>query len=200
VIGLDVRGHGGSAKPHHADAYTTEQMSADLLRLLDHLAVARADLIGFSMGGGIVLRLAMDHPERVRKLVAGGVGDAVIRQYHDPAEPEVIAAALESSDPEAIVSPLARQFRSFAERTNNDLKALAVMMRGPGWPGDLDAVQPLERSLLIVVAGKDEIMAGTQRLAQAFPHAQLVTVPDRNHNTLVGDPRFKEAVLRFLEE
>src|SRR5437879_5775524 len=64
VIGLDVRGHGGSEKLYRPDAYATERMSGDLLNLLDHLNVARADLMGYSMGGGIVLRLAMDHPER----------------------------------------------------------------------------------------------------------------------------------------
>jgi pimeloyl-ACP methyl ester carboxylesterase len=200
VIGLDMRGHGGSEKPHRAEVYTTAQMSADLLHLLDHLKIAQADLIGYSMGGGVVLRMAMDHPERARRLVVGGVADAIIRKHHDPAVLQEIAAALESRHPESIASPLGRQFRAFAERTNNDLQALAVMMRGPGWPGDLDAVRPIECPLLIVVAGQDEIMAGAQQLARAFPHAQLVTIPDRNHTTLVGDPRFKEAVRRFLEE
>jgi len=200
VIGLDVRGHGGSAKLYTPEAYTTEQMSGDLLRLLDHLRIARADLIGYSMGGGIAARLAMDHPDRARKIVAGGVADAAIRAHHDPAGPREIAAALESPDPETITSPLGRQFRTFAERTNNDLKALAVMMRGPGWPGDLEPVRPIDRPLLIVVAGKDEIMAGTDHLHHAFPDAQWITIPDRNHNTLVGDPRFKEAVLEFLND
>lgn len=199
VIGLDVRGHGGSEKLYTREAYSTEQMSGDLLALLDYLRIARAELIGYSMGGGIVARLAMDHPERVRTIVAGGVADAAIRAHHDPAGPREIAAALESPDPESITSPLGRQFRAFAERTNNDLKALAVMMRGPGWPGDLDPVRPIDRPLLIVVAGEDEIMSGTDRLRRAFPHARRVTVPDRNHNTLVGDPRFKQAVLEFLE-
>jgi pimeloyl-ACP methyl ester carboxylesterase len=151
------------------------------------------------MGGGIVLRFAMDHPERVRKVAVGGVADAILREHHDPAVPQEIAAALESGNSEAITSPLARQFRAFAERADNDLNALAAAMRGPGWPGDLDPVRPVDCPLLIVVAGQDEIMAGTGHLARAFPHARLVTIPDRNHNTLVGDPRFKEAVLMFLD-
>src|SRR5437764_3063286 len=58
VIGLDVRGHGSSEKLYRPEAYTTEQMSGDLLLLLDHLSIAQADLMGYSMGGGIVLRLA----------------------------------------------------------------------------------------------------------------------------------------------
>jgi pimeloyl-ACP methyl ester carboxylesterase len=200
VIGFDVRGHGGSEKLYAPAAYATEQMSGDLLHLLDHLNIPQADLMGYSMGGGLVLRLALDHPERVRKVVVGGVADAVIREYHDPAVPREIAAALEIGHPESITSPRGRQFRDFAERTNNDLQALAVMMRGPGWPGDLEHLAPLDRPLLIVVAEKDEIMAGTEHLMQAFPHTQLVTIPDRNHNTAVGDPRFKQAVLQFLSD
>jgi pimeloyl-ACP methyl ester carboxylesterase len=198
VIGLDVRGHGGSEKLYRPEAYTTTAMSGDVLSLLDHLNVAEADLMGYSMGGGIVLRLAMDHPERVRKVVVGGVADAVIQGLHDPEQLQEIAAALETDDPRSIRSPLARQFRSFAEKTDNDQKALAAMMRGPGWPGSLDSIRPVDRPVLIVVAGNDEIMAGIERLAQAIPHAQIITIPDRNHNTMVGDPRFKEAVLGFL--
>ena len=198
VIGLDGRGHGGSEKLYHTEAYTTETMSGDLRNLLDHLNIPRADLMGYSMGGGIVLRLAMDHPERVRKVVVGGVGDDIIRGRHNPEGPREIAAALESEHPEAIASPLGRRFRTFADKTGNDRKALAAMMRGPGWPGDLEQIRPIRSPLLIVVAGKDEIMAGTEHLAQAIPHARLVTIPDRSHNTVVGDPRFKEAVLRFL--
>jgi pimeloyl-ACP methyl ester carboxylesterase len=198
VIGLDVRGHGGSEKLYGADAYTTEKMSGDLRHLLDHLSIAQADLMGYSMGGGIVLRLAMDHAERVRKVVVGGVGDDILRGFHNPEEPREIATALEREDPQSITSPLGRQFRAFADKTSNDRKALAAMMRGPGWPGDLEQIRPITCAVLIVVAGQDEIMAGTEHLAQAISHAQFVAIPDRKHNTIVGDPRFKEAVLRFL--
>src|SRR6266566_4978502 len=52
IVGIDVRGHGGSEKLYTSEAYTTEQMSGDLLHLLDHLYIARADLMGYSMGGG----------------------------------------------------------------------------------------------------------------------------------------------------
>lgn len=206
VIGLDVRGHGASEKRYRPEDYTTAALSGDVLKLMDHLRLARADLMGYSMGGGIALQLAMDHPERVRKLVVGGVADAILRGARDPREPEAIAAALETEDPSTIAGPLARQFRDFAEKGNNDRKALAAMMRrvptegGCGWPGSLERVRPLRCPVLIVLAGKDEVMAGAERLLQAIPHAQVVTIPDRNHNTVVGDPRFKEAVLQFLTE
>jgi len=41
-------------------------------------------------------------------------------------------------------------------------------------------------------------MASTERLAQVIPHARFVTILDRNHNTVVGDERFKGEVMKFL--
>jgi pimeloyl-ACP methyl ester carboxylesterase len=198
VIGPDVRAHGRSEKFYRPEDYTTAILSGDILSLMDHLRVARADLIGYSMGGGIVLQLAMDHPERVRTVVVGGIADSLLPGSPDAEAPREIAAALEADDPAAIAGPMARLFRDFAEKGGGDLRALAAMMRGPGWPGHLEPLRPVACPVLIVTAGQDEIMAGAERLLRAIPHARLVTIPDRNHNTVVGDPRFKEAALQFL--
>jgi len=56
VIAFDVRGHGKSGKPHDSAAYGPE-MAWDVVRLLDHLAIAKAHVIGYSMGAHIVARL-----------------------------------------------------------------------------------------------------------------------------------------------
>src|SRR3972149_4535268 len=63
----DVRGHGRSSIP--LTGYTWEDYSADLKALLDQLAVASAHLVGLSMGGGIALQFALEHPRRVLSLV-----------------------------------------------------------------------------------------------------------------------------------
>jgi pimeloyl-ACP methyl ester carboxylesterase len=54
--------------------------------------------------------------------------------------------------------------------------------------------------VLVVVGEKDDIAGGAHNLAQAIPNAQLVTVPDRDHLTVVGDQRYKDAVVKFLRE
>jgi len=73
VIAVDARGHGKSDKPHTPGAYGLKMMD-DLVRLLDHLHVERAHLVGYSMGGFLVSNLVLRHPERVKSAVfIGGV-------------------------------------------------------------------------------------------------------------------------------
>src|SRR3712207_5747961 len=74
VIALDNRGHGQSEKLYDPAAYTPTIMAEDARRLLDHLGIDRADVMGYSMGARIAANLALGHPERVRSLLIGGLG------------------------------------------------------------------------------------------------------------------------------
>ena len=71
VIALDCRGHGKSDKSDDPKAYGRE-MAEDVVRLLDHLKVKKAHLVGYSMGGKIVLKVIADHPDRVLTATLGG--------------------------------------------------------------------------------------------------------------------------------
>jgi len=73
VIALDCRGHGQSDKPEEEGKYGVE-MANDIVRLMDHLHIARAHVVGYSMGGMITMKLLTIHPERVRSAVLGGMG------------------------------------------------------------------------------------------------------------------------------
>lgn len=73
VIALDVRGHGSSGKPDAEDAYGV-QMMEDVIRLMDHLQVPKAHIVGYSMGGIIALKLIAEHPNRVLSGTLGGMG------------------------------------------------------------------------------------------------------------------------------
>jgi pimeloyl-ACP methyl ester carboxylesterase len=66
AIALDQRGHGESS---HPGEYSIDLMRADVIAFLDHLGIARADLVGHSMGGRVATIVACDHPSRVRRLV-----------------------------------------------------------------------------------------------------------------------------------
>ena len=67
TVALDCRGHGRSGKPHGAAAYGPE-MANDVARLMDHLDIESARVVGYSMGAEISLKLATLRPERVRAL------------------------------------------------------------------------------------------------------------------------------------
>jgi len=77
VVAYDARGHGGSSPAPSPDAYTYDELSADLVAVLDALQIERALLAGVSMGAHTVLRLALDLPERVAAL-------ALITPAYDP--------------------------------------------------------------------------------------------------------------------
>ncbi|MEM5544316.1 alpha/beta fold hydrolase [Sulfitobacter sp. AS92] len=67
VIRYDTRGHG--ATPPNGDCYTLADLVGDVIALMDHLSIARADFVGLSMGGMIGMGLGLEHSERLRRLV-----------------------------------------------------------------------------------------------------------------------------------
>ncbi len=73
VIALDLRGHGRSDKPRNEDAYGVAVVE-DVVRLLDHLHIKRAHIVGYSLGGMVTMKLMVMHPERVTSGTLGGMG------------------------------------------------------------------------------------------------------------------------------
>jgi len=73
VISVDVRGHGRSGKPHDVGQYGMHLVH-DVVRLLDHLGIGRAYVVGYSLGGFIALKLATVSPERLLGVAVLGAG------------------------------------------------------------------------------------------------------------------------------
>jgi len=69
TIAIDQRGHGGSTNSGRAEDYTLDGLVADLAAAFDALGIARADLLGHSLGGMVSMRFTLAHPERVASLV-----------------------------------------------------------------------------------------------------------------------------------
>jgi pimeloyl-ACP methyl ester carboxylesterase len=195
VIALDCRGHGESEKPHDPSAYGSS-MGGDVIRLLDHLGIEKADLFGYSMGGAISLGLIARYPQRFTRVVLGGVGARPPRRGLD----SPVAQAMLTDDASSIDDPVAKGFRAFAERTGNDLRALAAVNQGGQRRADPELLGTIKVPVLIVIGEKDNLVGSAEPLASAIPTARLVVVPDRDHLTVVGDTRFKDAVVSFLNE
>jgi lipase len=103
LVGVDLRGRGGSDKPE--SGYGLEAHASDVARVLDHLGLESAVLVGHSMGGFVALKTALEFPERVRALVLldGGWPRVETRAEEMTEEEKEEAAALEEG--------LARAFR-----------------------------------------------------------------------------------------
>ena len=197
VIALDNRGHGQSEKLYDPSGYGAPSMAEDARRLLDHLGIARADVMGYSMGARIATFLLLRHQQRVRSAILAGVGINLVRGMVGSGP---IAKALEAPRIEDVSNDTARSFRAFAEKTGSDLKALAACMRGPRekiLPEDLARI----RIPVLVATGSEDVIAGSGRdLASLIPGAQLLEIIGRDHMKAVGDARFRQGVLDFLTE
>lgn len=197
VIALDNRGHGQSAKPHDPAVYEAPMMAEDARRLLEHLRIERADVMGYSMGARITAFLSLNHPDRVRSAVFGGLGRGMVDGVgsHEP-----IIAALEADSIDQVTDPIGLAFRKFAEATKSDLAALAACMRSARRRISAEDVATLRPPVLVAVGTRDDIAGSAQGLADLIPGAQVLDIPDRDHMLAVGDRTYKEGVLKFLEE
>jgi pimeloyl-ACP methyl ester carboxylesterase len=197
VIALDNRGHGASSKLYDPSAYHSSLMAEDVRALLDHLKIARADLMGYSMGARITAFFALAHPQRLRRAILGGLG---IHLVHDAALPEGIAEALEAPSLADVHDRAGRMFRAFAEQTKSDLKALAACMRGSRQTLAPDEIKLVHAPVLVAVGTNDAIAGSPDELAALMPHARAFNIAERDHMLAVGDRSFKQEVLRFLAE
>ena len=197
AIALDNRGHGASAKPYDPAAYHSAVMAEDVRALLDHLAIPRADVMGYSMGARIAAFLARAHPERVRSVVLGGLG---IRLVDGVGLPETIADALEAPSLADVKDKQGQTFRAFAEQTKSDLRALAACIRGSRQTLSREDCARLTMPVLVAVGGKDDVAGSAQELAALMPQGRALDIPDRDHMLAVGDRVFKAGVLDFLAQ
>jgi pimeloyl-ACP methyl ester carboxylesterase len=195
VIALDNRGHGQSQKLYDQSQYGGPLMAEDARRLLDHLGIQRADVMGYSMGARITAFLALAHPERMRSAIFGGLGINMVRGM---AGTGPIAHALEADSIDNVTNPTARTFRAFAEQTGSDLKALATCIRSARDPLSAEDVARISCPVLVAVGTDDVVGGSASALAALIPGAEALEIEGRDHMKAVGDRRYKDGVLAFL--
>ena len=195
VVAFDNRGHGQSEKLYAPADYRADRMTRDAANLLAHLRVVRADVMGYSMGARIASFLALAHPNLVRSLVLGGLGDRLTR---DAGLPETIAEAMEAPSLEGLADPTQRMFRAFAEQTKSDRAALAACARGFRRRLTPEEAARIIQPTLVAVGERDAIAGDLEALAAMLPRAEALPIPGRDHNRAVGDKAFKAGAADFL--
>lgn len=197
VIALDNRGHGDSSKFYDPADYGAPIMAEDARRLLDHLGLDQVDVMGYSMGARISAFLTLNHPQRVRRAIFGGLGYGMVNGVGDP---EPIARGLEADSLADVPDRTGRAFRAFAEQTKSDRKALAACIRSSRQKITEEDVARISRPVLVAVGSKDDIAGSPEDLAALIPGARVLDIPGRDHMVAVGDKVFKQGVLDFLAE
>lgn len=209
VIAIDNRGHGKSGKPHDPEQYGIE-MARDQVRLLDHLGIEKAHIIGYSMGGGIALQVVVGHPERVQTAVIGGSG------WSEPDEGdfELRRPLIEDLENERgfgkLFERLASTESNEKERQGmaqlgallaaiNDQKALAAVLKGR-WdhrPTE-EQVRAIQTPMAAIIGENDPIRPAAEKLKELNPATKLIIVPDASHQTAYGAPEFIAGVRELL--
>jgi pimeloyl-ACP methyl ester carboxylesterase len=197
VVAFDNRGHGQSEKLYDPEAYNSYRMAEDGLRLLDHLGIERADVMGYSMGARITAHMALTAPERMRSMLLGGLG---IHLVEGVGLPLGIADAMEVRSLADLTDPMQRMFRAFAEQTGSDLKALAACIRGTRQVLTEEEVTSITLPTLVSVGTRDDVSGSGPELARLIPNATALDIPGRDHNLAVGDKVHKQGVLDFLAQ
>lgn len=195
VVALDHRGHGQSQKLYDPAQYGPAIMAEDVRRLMDHLEIERADVIGYSMGARITAQLAAVHGWRVRSAVLGGLG---MRLVEGTLFATGIVEAMEAPSIDDVTDPFLRTFRAFADQLKADRKALAACVRGSHQPMAREQCAQIKAPVLIAAGTKDPLANDPAKLATLFPDGRVLEIPGRDHNLAVGDKVHKQGVLDFL--
>ncbi|MDP9133156.1 MAG: alpha/beta hydrolase [Nitrospirota bacterium] len=204
-IAVDLRGYGDSDKP--ATGFTIDQFSKDLIKLADALHIDKAVWVGVSMGGMILQRLALDHPDRVRALVLVSTTDGAMildddiptigapRDYRKVSE-EMIVESFPQDAPSSTYKPLLDRISTWNATVLRE--ALTSMSRF-NVHGQLTRVTA---PTLIMVGAKDGVATPTiaRGMQSQIPSAQLVEF-DTGHFMMAEDPeKFRTVLGDFLKQ
>jgi pimeloyl-ACP methyl ester carboxylesterase len=173
VITFDVRGHGASDKPTKEDAYGLELVE-DVARLMDHLKIKKAHIVGYSMGGIITAKFLAKYPDRAFSGTLGGMG--WLRE--GSVEQKVFARAKKDGPPVVIC------FHSLAKLalSEDEIKSIHV---------------PVE----VLIGDDDGLKKGyAEPLKLVRKDWPVIEIKDANHITCVGKPQFKEELHKWLNK
>ena len=192
VILVDSRGHGRSTRD--ARPYGYDLMADDVVALLDHLGIPKADVVGWSDGAILGLDLALRHKDHVGKVFAfaantlpSGVKDGVEKN-------PTFAAYIERAGHEyAELSATPKEYDAFVEQIGK------MWAEQPNWTGA--QLEMIDAPVLVVDGDHDEAIKRehTEYIAATVPHAGLLILPNVSHFAFLQDPKlFNYAILHFL--
>ncbi len=190
LVGMDVRGFGQSGKPDDPSAYGLE-VARDVIRLMDHLDLRKAHLLGFSMGGIIALKTAAMYPDRVSSLILGAQGWPSREDLDEMSTAGAMVAASATGD-------LPADLRDAVEHTGRHVFT-GFVQAYPALYVTPDELDRLRMPILAILGSEDERVSRAQALRARHPRTQLVIVPGQDHGGVLGDAAFGEAVKRFLD-
>jgi pimeloyl-ACP methyl ester carboxylesterase len=177
VIALDVRGHGLSDKPTKEDAYGPELVE-DVVRLLDHLKIEKAHIVGYSMGGIIAANFIAKHPDRVLSGMLGGMG-----WLKTGGAAQWGFAQIGKDDPNAKALAVCGRSLSKLALTEEEIKSIRV-------------------PVAVLVGDKDDLIKKlyVEPLEKVRNDWPVIPIKDANHISCILKPQFREEIAAWLKK
>ena len=222
-IVFNARGYPPSDVPADVSSYSQKRASADIRCILDHLKIAKAHIVGLSMGGFATLQFGLDYPDRALSLLIAGAGYGSERSQREKfrAEATAIAARLESDGMQAFAElyskgPTRVQFenkdpRGYAEfkmmlaehsAKGSAMTQLGVQKERPSL-FDLEAELSRLRVPTLVVTGDEDhpCLVPGLFLKRVVPSAGLLVVPNTGHTINIEEvAAFNGALQDFITQ
>ena len=206
----DMRGFGQSSKP--PGPYTVAQYANDLLALLDHLDIQKTHLLGYSMGGAAAFQFAVEHPDRLQRLIiVNSVPDFSLDHWRKRLELWVRQTVIRMLGVPTLAQLIAK--RLFPDPEQEELRAMTIERYGSnvkhaylsaldglaGW-SVADRIEQLTLPTLVLAAEHDYTpFAEKEAFVARMPNARLVQIKDSRHGTPMDQPEvFNDLVLSFL--
>jgi pimeloyl-ACP methyl ester carboxylesterase len=217
TVTFDNRGVGKSDKP--IGPYTIKMMGDDTLGLMDQLGIEKAHVLGVSMGGMIAQELAINHPERVDKLIlgctfarAGASSDSpemnkAMESYRKSLQDEasqrkLLSALLDlsfnSRSNRAFILPFAKIAIRFSS-----ISGIVEQMKAVSTHDTVERLKMIKAPTLVLTGTEDRLVnpVSSEMIAKLVPNAKLVKVPGGGHTFFMEKHNdFNREVLRFLKE
>jgi pimeloyl-ACP methyl ester carboxylesterase len=210
VIAVDNRGHGRSDKPHDSSQYGIN-MVGDVVRLMDHLQIKRAHIVGYSMGALITAKFITEHPDRVISAVIGGMGwlqlddkwmkmlDEIATSLEEGKGPLPLLRFLNSKNGIKNVEEAIQGINTMLKLTN-DQKALAACARAfPQFQISKDQLASIKFPTLVIVGDLDPFFDYVESMKGVSSHIEIVAVKGGDHLSTIRSPLFLEKLTSFLE-
>lgn len=193
VIVFDQQGHGRTPDTSRTMSY--EQFADDAAALLRALAVERADVMGYSQGGGVALQLALRHPTLVNKLVSmsatyrkDGLYPSVLKGIEDLTAGALAGTPVEKAFKEHTPDPTA--FDAYVEKMKilgindqnmSDAQVSSIAAQTMVIVGDADAVKPEHALAMFKLRGGGDEEAAAAGMLRKVPAARLVILAAMSH-------------------
>ncbi|RUW55951.1 alpha/beta hydrolase [bacterium M00.F.Ca.ET.141.01.1.1] len=211
VIGVDLQGHGRTALGDRP--FTLEAIGDDMAGIVKTLGYDKVDVMGYSLGGGVAFRMAVQHPEVVRRLVLVSTGYAADGFYDEmrPQQAQVSAAAAAFMKETPMyksyvaVAPHPEDFPKLLDalgnfmRQNYDFSADVPKLKMPVMLayGDSDMYKPEHEIKFYQMLGGGLKDAGWMR--ENLSQSRLAILPNRTHYDVFFAPELTAAALPFLD-